>query len=33
MQRERGRLVSAFCAPDSPIQLQGAPRPTNYVSA
>lgn len=33
MQRERGRLVSAFCAPDPPIQLQGAPRPANYVSA
>ena len=31
MRRERGRLVSAFCAADSPIQLQGAPRPANYV--
>jgi ArsR family transcriptional regulator len=33
MQRDRRRLVSAFCAPDPPIQLQGAPRPRNYVSA
>ncbi|HXI92888.1 MAG TPA: metalloregulator ArsR/SmtB family transcription factor [Blastocatellia bacterium] len=30
MQRERSRLVSAFCAADLPIQLRGAPRPTNY---
>ena len=33
MQRERKRLVSAFCAPDAPIHLQGAPRPASYVSA
>jgi ArsR family transcriptional regulator len=32
MQRERGRLVRAFCAPKLPLQLQGAPRPANYVS-
>lgn len=33
MQRERGRLVSAFCAPDPPVQLHGAPKPERYVSA
>jgi ArsR family transcriptional regulator len=33
MQRERLRLISAFCAPHPPIQLQGAPRPANYLSA
>jgi ArsR family transcriptional regulator len=33
MQRERERLVRAFCAPDLPVQLQGAPRPANYLSA
>lgn len=33
MQRERGRLVSVFCAPDLPIKLQGAPRPSSYRSA
>jgi ArsR family transcriptional regulator len=33
MQRERRRLISAFCAPDLPVQLQGAPRPANYLTA
>ncbi len=33
MQRERERLVRVFCAPDPPFQLQGAPRPANYLSA
>lgn len=33
MQRERSRLVRVFCAPDLPVQLQGAPRPAVYQSA
>lgn len=32
MQRERSKLVSVFCAPDPPVHLQGAPRPTSYLS-
>jgi ArsR family transcriptional regulator len=33
MQRERARLVNVFCAPNLPVQLQGAPRPVSYSSA
>ena len=33
MQRERARLVKMFCAPELPIQLQGAPRPASYIPA
>ena len=28
MQRDRRRLVNVCCAPQLPVQLQGAPRPT-----
>jgi len=28
MQRDRKRLVNVCCAPQLPVQLQGAPRPT-----
>ena len=33
MQRERSRLINAFCAPGLPIQLRDAPIPASYLSA
>ena len=33
MQRDRARLVQVCCAPQPPIQLQGAPRPASLASA
>jgi len=33
MQRERSRLINAFCASEPPIQLRGAPVPASYLSA
>ena len=33
MQRERSRLVRMFCVPESPMQLQRAPRPARYKAA
>jgi ArsR family transcriptional regulator, arsenate/arsenite/antimonite-responsive transcriptional repressor len=32
MQQDRTRLVKICCAPDPPIQLQGAPRPSSLAS-
>lgn len=32
MQQDRARLVSVCCAPQPPIQLQGAPRPASMTS-
>jgi ArsR family transcriptional regulator len=32
MQRDRTKLVKICCAPDAPIQLQGAPRPSSLAS-
>jgi ArsR family transcriptional regulator len=32
MKQERSRLVRVFCAPELPVQLQGAPRPAAYLS-
>jgi ArsR family transcriptional regulator len=29
MQRDRQRLIKVCCAPQPPVQLRGAPRPTN----
>lgn len=31
MQRDRARLVKVCCAPQPPIQLQGAPRPSSLT--
>jgi ArsR family transcriptional regulator, arsenate/arsenite/antimonite-responsive transcriptional repressor len=31
MQRDRKRLVKVCCAPELPVQLQGAPRPASVV--
>lgn len=33
MQRDRKRLVSVCCAPELPVQLQGAPLPASLLSA
>ena len=33
MQRDRKRLVKVCCAPELPIQLQGAPKPASLISA
>ena len=33
MQRDRGRLMKVCCAPQLPVQLQGAPRPVSLPSA
>jgi ArsR family transcriptional regulator, arsenate/arsenite/antimonite-responsive transcriptional repressor len=33
MQRDRQRLLKVCCAPQLPVQLQGAPRPVNIISA
>ncbi|HEX8139513.1 MAG TPA: metalloregulator ArsR/SmtB family transcription factor [Pyrinomonadaceae bacterium] len=32
MQRDRERLVSLCCAPQPPVQIQGAPRPASLVA-
>ena len=32
MQRDRKRLTTFCCAPDLPVQLQGAPKPAGVVS-
>ena len=32
MQRDRQRLVKICCAPQLPINIQGAPRPTNLTA-
>lgn len=32
MQRDRKRLVKVCCAPESPVQLVGAPRPASLAS-
>jgi len=32
MQRDRERLMKLCCAPQPPVQLQRAPRPTSFVS-
>ena len=33
MQRDRERLVRICCAPQLPISIQGAPRPTNLAQS
>jgi ArsR family transcriptional regulator len=33
MQRDRARLVKVCCAPQLPVKIQGAPRPTSFSSA
>jgi ArsR family transcriptional regulator len=33
MQRDRKRLVKVCCAPELPVQLQGAPRPASLTLA
>ena len=33
MQRDRQRLLKICCAPQLPVQLQGAPRPVNIIAA
>ena len=33
MQRDRARLVKVCCAPQLPVAIQGAPRPTSMTSA
>jgi ArsR family transcriptional regulator len=33
MQRDRERLVKVCCAPQLPVSIQGAPRPTGFISA
>lgn len=33
MQRDRDRLIKVCCAPQLPISIQGAPRPTGLVPA
>ena len=33
MQRDRERLIKVCCAPQMPVQLQGAPKPASVVSA
>ena len=33
MQRDRSRLMKVCCAPQLPVQLQGAPRPASLLSA
>jgi len=32
MQRDRQRLIKVCCAPELPVQLQGAPRPANLYA-
>ena len=32
MQRDRARLIKVCCAPQRPVQLQGAPRPASLVA-
>lgn len=32
MQRDRARLVKVCCAPQPPVQLQGAPRPSSIAT-
>jgi ArsR family transcriptional regulator len=32
MQRDRERLVKVCCAPELPVQIQGAPRPAGLVA-
>jgi len=32
MQRDRARLVKVCCAPQLPVAIQGAPRPTSMTS-
>jgi ArsR family transcriptional regulator len=32
MQRDRERLVKVCCAPQPPVQIQGAPRPASLVA-
>jgi ArsR family transcriptional regulator len=32
MQRDRERLVKVCCAPELPVQIQGAPRPANLTA-
>ncbi len=32
MQRDRTRLIKVCCAPQQPVQLQGAPRPASLVA-
>ena len=32
MQRDRARLIKVCCAPQQPVQLQGAPRPASLVA-
>ncbi|MCC6742816.1 MAG: metalloregulator ArsR/SmtB family transcription factor, partial [Acidobacteria bacterium] len=33
MRRDRERLVAACCAPDAPVQLRLAPKPSRFVEA
>jgi ArsR family transcriptional regulator len=33
MQRDRDRLAKVCCAPQLPVSIQGAPRPTRLISA
>jgi ArsR family transcriptional regulator, arsenate/arsenite/antimonite-responsive transcriptional repressor len=33
MQRDRSQLMKVCCAPQLPVQLQGAPRPASLLSA
>jgi ArsR family transcriptional regulator, arsenate/arsenite/antimonite-responsive transcriptional repressor len=33
MQRDRERLVRVCCAPQLPVNIQGAPRPTNFAQS
>ena len=33
MQRDRERLVKVCCAPQLPVSIQGAPRPTRLITA
>src|ERR1043165_2445989 len=32
MQRDRARLIRACCAPQPPVQLRGAPRPSSLLA-
>ena len=33
MQKDYSRLARVCCAPNPPVQLQGAPRPTSFIQA
>lgn len=33
MQKDYRRLARVCCAPNPPVQLQGAPRPSNFIQA